>query len=72
MDLDVFDAVARHPTDGSSRRQLVRASLGALGLTGRGLAVSAGKAGGKKKRKKKKRCKAERPERCGKGCCPTY
>ena len=77
MDLDVFDDVARQAAEGSSRRSLVRAGLGALGLTGLGLvALSAdadagGKGKGKKKGKKKKRCKAERPITCGSGCCPS-
>ena len=77
MDLDVFDDVARQAADGSSRRSLVRAGLGALGLTGLGLAALAsdadagGKGKGKNKGKKKKRCKGERPNKCGQGCCPA-
>ena len=78
MDLDVFDDVARQAAVGSSRRSLVRAGLGALGLTGLGLATlsadadAGGKGKGKKKKgKKAKRCKSDRPVKCGPGCCPS-
>ena len=72
MDLDVFDDVARQAADGSSRRSLVRAGLGALGLTGLGLLTTPDDAAAKKKKgKKKKRCKGERPVTCGQGCCPS-
>jgi hypothetical protein len=72
MDHDVFDNVARQAAGGSSRRGLVRAGLGALGLTGLGLlTIDETDAKNKKRNRNKKRCKGDRPLKCGKGCCPA-
>lgn len=72
MDGEHFDGVVRHAFSGANRRSVVRAGLGALGITSLGLLASDDNAeAGKKKKKKKKRCKGERPNKCGQGCCPA-
>jgi hypothetical protein len=75
LDGDAFDSLSRNVVSGASRRDLVRISLGGLGLAGLGLLITGGDdVDAKKRRKKKKkkaRCKSDRPVVCGEGCCPS-